>query len=426
MAHRKAKLSDALLSSLSCPPRGGRVEVRDTQLPGFLVEVSARHKRFVVRCRGIYRTVGKWPIMTIQEARIAALEVLRGIELGHYQELHKDSPLAPLIAAPSVLSVVPQVPPPASTTKGKAVECPTLKETLGKYLEVKRVKPRTAQDYRLILKRHWRDYLGQPLSALTGDAVLERFRAITAPSGANYSLRIIRALFRFHNAANDDTLPVPTAKVLALEGAHHLQPRSRLILDDQQEAWFQAVQGQAGTTGKDLFVFLACTGLRLGEARGLEWTSVDHSTTSITIQETKNGRPHTLPLGKRMMALIEVRKGLYGESSALVFPINERNVRKAVYKVIAKCSIDWSSHDLRRGFVSLATRLGVPDRIVKRLVNHSEGDVTGRHYVHLSTDALRPHIQAIEDALWAHWEGTTSQDQDSVSPASATTNNEER
>lgn len=426
MAHRKAKLSDALLSSLSCPPRGGRVEVRDTQLPGFLVEVSARHKRFVVRCRGIYRTVGKWPIMTIQEARIAALEVLRGIELGHYQELHKDSPLAPLIAAPSVLSVVPQVPPPAPITKAKAAECPTLKETLGKYLEVKRMKPRTAQDYRVVLRRHWKDYLDRPLSDLTGDAVLERFRAITSPSGGNYSLRLIGALFRFHNAAHTDSLIIPTAKVLALEGAHHIRPKSRMVLDGQQRAWCQAVQSEAGTTGKDLFVFLACTGLRLGEARSLGWGDINHSTASITIQETKNGRPHTLPLGKRMMALIEARKGLYGESSPLVFPINERNVRKAVYKTVAKCSVEWSCHDLRRGFVSLATRLGISDRIVKRLVNHSESDVTGRHYIHLSQDALRPHIQAIEDALWALWEGTVPQDQDPASLAPTTTNNEER
>jgi integrase len=257
-------------------------------------------------------------------------------------------------------------------------EGPSLEAALLEYIGVRRLKPRTALDYQVCLRRYWADYMEQPLASLDANAVLARFRTIQSPAQANYSLRIIRAVFRFHNAAHDDTLPIPTAKVLALEGAHPIAPRSRLIPDDKQPAWYRAIQSNTGPVAGDLFIFLACTGLRLGEALSLKWEDI--------------------------VALLEGRHGLSVDASSVVFHINQRNVRKAVARVISACPVPWSSHDLRRGLVSLAVRLNIPDRAVKRLVNHSESDVTGRHYVHLGTDALRPYVQSIEDALWKMWE----------------------
>lgn len=71
--------------------------------------------------------------------------------------------------------------------------------------------------------------------------------------------------------------------------------------------------------------------------------------------------------------------------------------------------IEWSAHDLRRTFVTLATRLEEPDRMVKRLVNHTERDVTGMHYIRLSVDTLRPYTQRIEDELFRLWNGSNEQ-----------------
>jgi integrase len=283
-------------------------------------------------------------------------------------------------------------------------EGPSLEAALLEYIGVRRLKPRTALDYQVCLRRYWADYMEQPLASLDANAVLARFRTIQSPAQANYSLRIIRAVFRFHNAAHDDTLPIPTAKVLALEGAHPIAPRSRLIPDDKQPAWYRAIQSNTGPVAGDLFIFLACTGLRLGEALSLKWEDIDLAGRSLTVKDTKNGKPHSLPLGRRIIALLEGRHGLSVDASSVVFHINQRNVRKAVARVISACPVPWSSHDLRRGLVSLAVRLNIPDRAVKRLVNHSESDVTGRHYVHLGTDALRPYVQSIEDALWKMWE----------------------
>lgn len=290
-------------------------------------------------------------------------------------------------------------PPRASEREG-----PSLGAALLEYVGVKRLKPRTVLDYQMCMRRYWADYLEKPLTSLDADAVLDRFRTIQSHAQANYSLRIIRAVVRFHNAAHDDALPIPTAKVLALEGAHNITPKSRLIPDDKQRPWYLAIQSNTGPVAGDLFVFLACTGLRLGEALSLTWADIDLGGRSLTVKDTKNGKPHSLPIGRRVAALLEGRHRLGGGDSSVVFHINQRNVRKAVARVLTVCPTPWSSHDLRRGLVSLAVRLNIPDRAVKRLVNHSERDVTGRHYVHFGIDALRPYVQSIEDALWKMWE----------------------
>lgn len=393
MKRDKAHLTDSIVRTYPAPSPSSRIQVWDIHIKGFLLEVSIHSKRFVVRYRGTYKALGRWPVLTAREARIAALGIIREIEASRLSIRIETSPSS------TELKRELSIPAPHPLLH------PTLQEVLAEYLGVKKVKERTAADYRYILERHWPDYLVKPLEAITGDTFLERFRSISSPSAGNNSLRIIRALFRFYNAAHDQTLPIPTAKVLALEGAHELQPRSRLILDAQQRDWFHAISNDAGPTCKDLFLLLACTGLRLNEGRTLERRDVDMEQRTLLIRETKNGKPHHMPIGTRTAAILEARLEVLEDSpTSPLFRINERNVRKQLMKVVEALGIEWSAHDLRRGFVSMATRLGVPDRIVKRLVNHAEGDVTGRHYIHLSPDALRPHVQVVEDELWRLWE----------------------
>lgn len=385
-------LTDELVGTFpTCAP-SKRLQFPDSLLPGLILEISSRHKRFIVRFRGNYKSLGNWPSMSVKEARQAAFDFIRS------QDKAPTNPFGPRYEPPLPAPTI--APPVPVTALGMA-----LQEVFEEYISIRALKARTKEHYRQCLDKYWSDYLDKPIEAITGDAFLERFRSISAPSGANHSLRLIRALFRFYNAAHDSALPIPTAKTLALEGARELRPKSRLILDGQQRAWFLAVQKKAGPTCRLLFTMLALTGLRIGEALRLTWADIDQGSGLITIHDTKNGKPHVLPLGRHLWAALEAQRGAPGEP---VFNINERNTRKMTYKVIDECGVPWSAHDLRRGFVSLAVRLSIPDRLVKRLVNHSESDVTGRHYIHISPDALRPHMQAIEDAMRGMWEGKTT------------------
>jgi integrase len=268
------------------------------------------------------------------------------------------------------------------------------------YIRDKALGARTEEDYRGLLKRYWADYLDRPVTNLGPDEFLSRYREIKSPSQANHSTRIVRALYRYFNAANDDALPIPTVKALAIDGAHRLDPRQRMVARDEQAKWIGAVDAKAGPTARDLFRLLALTGLRQGEGLALTWDNIDLDRRVLTVPITKNGKPHSLPIGIRLAKLLDARRALSGEK---VFSISVRNTRFSVARVVEASGVAWSCHDLRRGFATAATRLGIPDRAVKRLMNHSENDVTGKHYIWLDVEDVRPHIEAIEDHFWSMW-----------------------
>jgi integrase len=371
---REMFLSDDHIANIAAPitsPKGSaRLLVQDTELPGFYLRVSSRTKRFAVLFRQHNTTLGTWPTLSANDARAVAFTLLR------------------VIREPAV----------------EEAGTPSLQSLLDEYLATKkRLKDRTKQDYRACLKRYWAAWLPRPVARLTPDEFRAHFNLIPSPAQANYTLRIIRALFRFYNAAHDANLANPVAKLLALDGAHQVRPRTRLIKDKEQGRWLDAVKAESRTV-EDLFVALACTGLRSGEALGLTWDGVDFEEASILIPDTKNGAPHALPLGPRILEMLKRRHATAGAPArGRVFGINARNMRVAVARTVEVSGVRWSPHDLRRGFVTLAVRLEVPDRVVRRLVNHAEKDVTGKHYVGLDVEPLRPYIQRIEDAMFARW-----------------------
>ncbi|MEN3111707.1 tyrosine-type recombinase/integrase [Uliginosibacterium paludis] len=298
------------------------------------------------------------------------------------------------------------VPPPVTTATPNI----SLQALLDEYVSVKksRLKPDTVRRYRDCLDRYWADHLSQPAENLTPDVFRAHFITLPSPAQANHSLRIIRALFNFYNAAHDKNLLNPVQKVLKLEGAFIVRPRDRLIADEDQARWHASIQ-QGSRTSAELFTTLALTGLRLGEGLRLSWECVDFEKSSLTIPETKNGKPLLIPMGSRLKALLSKRKTDLRRESGRVFGLNPRNERLEVAASRKRSGVDWSAHDLRRTFVTLATRLEVPDRMVKRLVNHTERDVTGMHYIRLSVDTLRPYTQRIEDELFRLWRGDNEQ-----------------
>jgi integrase len=72
--------------------------------------------------------------------------------------------------------------------------------------------------------------------------------------------------------------------------------------------------------------------------------------------------------------------------------------RRPIINVVEKRGVSFSSHDLRRTFASIVSRLG--DRLsyytTKRLLNHRTSDVT-QGYIQFDLEQLRSAMQAVED-----------------------------
>ena len=140
--------------------------LRDTRITGFQVVISPQHKSFVVRTGRVYRTIGHWPLWSATEARLQALELLR-----RYTSSPGDIPIT------------------------ARVKVPTLGEAFETYLKAKRLRPKSVETYRAIMKSCAPDLLAWPMSSITTAVYTDKFRAKAAKSQANLHARLVAAIY---------------------------------------------------------------------------------------------------------------------------------------------------------------------------------------------------------------------------------------
>ena len=135
----------------------------------------------------------------------------------------------------------------------------------------------------------------------------------------------------------------------------------------------------------------------------LPWSGWDGDVGVITIATTKNGKPHALPVGTALRALVDAEASSALDDACL-FDVPVKVYRAACERIGVAVGFFFHLHDLRRTFATLATRAGVDAGMVKRLMNHStSGDVTAHHYVRLNVEDMRPAMQIVESRLHALW-----------------------
>jgi integrase len=129
---------------------------------------------------------------------------------------------------------------------------------------------------------------------------------------------------------------------------------------------------------------IAHTGLRHGEAVGLQWTEVDLDERVINLQDSKSG-PSTRPIGEEAAKILKKVKAR--SSGPHVFPSSsppkgpyggmwsflKRKVRVAIPEL--------TPHVLRHSFASIADRLDMNESVIATLLGHSRVTTTAG-YIH--------------------------------------------
>jgi integrase len=179
-------------------------------------------------------------------------------------------------------------------------------------------------------------------------------------------------------------------------------------------------QEKLDPSAADLVRFLALSGLRTGEAKGLRWKDVDLEANTMIFKEHKTSKKKgtkKLPLNTHLKEILRRRK--IDNKSAYVWPslkLEESDPEKAkkpkvdspivgLAKMWARiCEleevdlVDVTPHDLRRTFMTTCTELGNPTSIGDTLLGHSLGKIQDT-YVNLSPDG----ILAIASQKTADW-----------------------
>jgi integrase len=341
-------------------PKGkARVEVWDERLPGFGIRVSpAGTKSFLLlyRLGGRKRriTLGRYPILSLADARRLALSALKEVA-------HGIDPQPERLSEHSFEWVVSEFIRSHCMRHNR-------ESTTREIERVLRVRFISA----------WHDRDIREIKKADVVAVLERVLQAGTPSAANHAYASARRLFNW--CVERGLLDVsPCAK---LQRPASEQSRERTLSDEELAAIWRACE-TVGYPYSQIVRLLILTMQRRSEVVGACWREFDlgQGLWTIPAARTKTNKTHVLPLSSSAMSVITTTLKL---NDRFVFPARGNSDRtfsgftKLKRRLDAASGVDeWTLHDLRRTGATTMARLDIAPHVIERILNHSTGTLGG-------------------------------------------------
>lgn len=362
----KIALSDFGLRSLTVPSKG-QCDYWDARFPAFGVRVSqGGSKTFVLNIHNSRRSIGRYPIVSLAEARVEARRQLAEKTLGKVR--------------------------PQSITFAAALEL---------FLDEKKQTRRhgTWVDLRLRLNQYF-TFKGQ-LSDFTHREASRRLARIKTNSCHDHALATAKTFFTW--AMNRRYITDSPVRGLSPRGH---TPRTRVLSDAELRLIWRACEQNAGevkrakslqaelassgnladlsgtlpTSFCKIVQLLMLTGQRRGEIAALQTTWLQDTQITLPADVTKNGRSHTFPISTVSQALLTAGRS---SSDLLLFPARGKPKQPFNGWSKSKAALDklsgvtaWTLHDLRRTFATRLAAFAAP-HVVEKLLNHVSGTISG-------------------------------------------------
>ena len=307
------------------------------------------------------------------------------------------------------------------------------KDSLGAYLarwledDIEPNKaPKTAEEYRGVVRLHVLPYLGaERLAGLDGEKLV-RWQSALMRAGRSAATRAkaIRVLRCALNRAVRLRL-IPFSPMVSVD-------RPRLVRDERRplepEQIAKLVEVCQGHRLGDLIALAVMTGLRKGELFGLQWSAVNLSERVLVVRRSVSepgGRliikepksrasRRVVTLGVDAVAALQRRlekakeEGMGPEEVPVVFPdsrggyLRSSNFDKAVwYPLRAAAGIPESVvfHDLRHSAASLLLAAGVSLKTIQARLGHQDFGTTANTYSHLLAGAQAEAVAKVDELM---------------------------
>ena len=284
------------LAALPLPAAGKRATYHDAKTTGLQLRVTAAGiKTFSVfrRIKGGQPeriTLGRFPEMTVEQARKLAARVNAAIEEGSN---------------------------PADVKRAHKNE-PTLSEFFNEYGERHGQKKRAWRDD----QQRYRDYLEKPLGArnlsAVGREMVGRILADMERDGkAGATVNNVRALASglFGKAIEWSYLTDNPVKGIKTRKSNK---RDRFLQADELPRFFVSVGEEPNETIRDYVLVSLLTGARRANVLSMRWNQISIPEGIWRIPETKNGTPQNVTLSPEALEILKARKET--AEGAFVFP----------------------------------------------------------------------------------------------------------
>jgi integrase len=385
----KIKFTQERIRNLPIPEKG-RVDYYDTKVPKLTCRVSSTgNKSFVVLKKNslgsVQRiTLGRFPDWTVDKAQYEAENV--------------------------VIPELAQGINPAEKKRTAKIKKMTLSELMTQYIEQKGVKlsEGTAVDYRKKLNEGFADWLTRPVNTITREMVAKRHKQLSGSgTSKDNKMRVLRLLMNSAVALRViEENPVNILKKSELALWSKPVRKDRIVPADKLQDWYSSVIELSNLKAKTYLLLLLYTGLRANEALYLEWKNVDFNNDTLTVIDTKNHSNFTTYIPSQLKPYMRNLQTLTGES-IFVFTGNKADGVMAIPRwpldqITKKTGIEFSSHDLRRTFATIAEASLLPETIIKRLLNHAtDNNVTGG-YIRTESNTIKQAINRISGFIHDH------------------------
>jgi integrase len=331
-------LTDLTIRKLPAPPTGQKAYYDDS-IKGFGIRVSSKGTKTFTLLYGDPRkrmTIGRYPILTLSQARTEAKRILAKDQLG--------------ISEPVSMTFL------AAYNQFKQQHMTTYAKT-------------TFKAYARYYELHCTKLFHRPLHTLEIKDITSIIDKLK-PSEANHTFRAIRTFLNWCKKRGIIT----SAPTDVLSQPYKEKTRDRFLTDAEIQAlWKNTDYSPFGTFVRMLLL----TGARRAEVATLKLEHINDET--ISFLNTKNKLDHHLPI----TALTKIHLEKMASNTPYLFPANraEKPISGfAKMKEILDKKMDiphWTLHDLRRTTATHMAQLQVQPHIIERVLNHSTGTISG-------------------------------------------------
>lgn len=398
------KLTEKALERIPFIFDGDPVEYYDSKLSGFGVRAGLKSKTYFVKGRSkgkqFKRSIGKVGLMSLDEAYLAATNILKDAEQGMSPDQRAD--------------------------KEEQADAITLSVVLKKYLDTrKNLKPRTVKLYNDCLNLYLPEWLNRPMREITPSMVVTRHAEVgkLSPAMSDGTFRVVRALYNFAMEVYEEEITRNPVKRLSTLNAWYKVPRKQTFVKPTQlPLFFQSIRKYPGVVA-DYLEALLFTGIRSeSEIAKLQVDHVDFKGRTISLYDTKTKKFLEIPVSVSALSVLRrraddaehhgvkylfyafqeqaARNGNYYPKTPEAAVTNVRGTIKTIFSDTELKAL--TPHDLRRTFLTYADELEISNVAQKRLVGHAiPTDVTDGYKV-LTMERLHREVAKVEAYILKH------------------------
>ena len=313
-----------------------------------------------------------------------------------------------------------------------AAPAPTFQEAAERWLAVDGAafKVGTLDSYQAILTLHLEPIFGaRRITDITVADVEDWWARLRAKGYSHKQLGNCRAVLTgiFRRALTSGVLTRNPADVIEGRlGREDREVRQAEWLTEPELTRLLKVTATREPRYHPILLTIASTGLRFGEALGIQVGDVDLERGRLHVRRTirkhrlsspKSGKPRTIDLPASTVTVlrdwintVRAEAAVRGQEATWLFPgatgqpKDEAPIRQAFHRTLKAAGIlrRLRIHDLRHTYASLNLQRGVPLVVVSRQLGHASIAITADVYGHLAPDAGRQAADAMEAILTEH------------------------